>query len=497
MHNKYLRNISVALLALAVSKVAGGFSTFIIAKTLDPANYGIWLTMALFVSYSSILTLGTLETLRKQIPFHTGKGDVNAVRQLEHVVYTAIIIAAAVVLSIGSILPLFMTKFHSSAIMPAIVVMAIAASLGFPSGFYYFRFVGHQDFKTMGLLEIIRSLLNIVFVVGFSYIWGLTGAAVGFCLTEMLICLLSRKLSIQNHGRVKFIFDFRAIMNSIVIGFPITIYMWVSMLQGSIDRLVSISLLGEVSTGYYGIGIAIVSVMFLLPSSISRVLYPSINQKLGEASREGDLYRIVIFPARSLSLIMAGVVGAAVILMPVVYQIVPKYIPGLAAGQILMALSVMRLSTVNGVNFLIATNRQKKLYLLVLGSLGVGLAAAYGAVRIGWGIEGLAASTFFSGSFFTLFVWRLVFSSMGFTSSKQVKEIVKLQIPFLLLLILLGSGFLVVPYFLSQTTLFSIVYALIYITMYGSIIYALPVTRKWATEIMLMLHRSFAPKALT
>jgi O-antigen/teichoic acid export membrane protein len=471
--------------------VAGGFSTFFIAAALQPANFGIWLTMTLFVSYSSILSLGTVETLLKQFPFYKGKGDLKAASRLEDVVFTAIVITATVILVVGFILPIFLTRLQTNSIMPAIRMMVVAAGLSFPSAFFYYRFVAHQNFKTMGLLESMRALLNIFLVVGFSYSWGLTGAAVGFCLTEMIVCGVSSILSSRSYGRVKLLFDFRAIWNSILIGLPITIFWWISMLQGSVDRLVSISLLGKVPTGYYGIGISIVSVILLLPQSISRVLYPRINEKLGETSREEDLFRIVVFPTRVLGLAIAGVIGVTVIFMPFVYHLIPKYLPGLAATQILLVLSFFRFSTANGVNFLIATNRQNWLCLLVLASTCIAVIASYGAVRLGFGIEGLAVSTCFSGLFLTLFVWRSVFAGMGFAFSKQLEEIMKLHVPFMLLLILLGFGILVSPQFLLQTTMFGIVYAVIFTLIYSCILFALPLTRQWINEIFIMFRRAF------
>lgn len=490
MNNRYLIGISFSLIAAILSKIVGGLSSFFIAKALEPANFGIWLTMTLFVSYSSILSLGTVETLLKQIPFYKGKGELQKASQLEDVIFTAVVMAATVLLVVGFISPIFIEQLQTNSIMPAIMVMVLATSLSFPSAFFYYRFVAHQNFKIMGIIETIRAFLNIFLVVGFSYIWGLIGAACGFCLSEMMVCLVSIMVSRRSHGRVKLDFDFRAMWNSVLIGFPITIFWWIFMLQGSVDRLVSISLLGTVPTGYYGIGLSIVSVMFLLPQSISKVLYPRINEKLGETAHKEDLYHIVILPTRILSLFLSGVIGVAVIFMPFVYHMLPKYVPGLVAGQILLVASVVRLTTVNGVNFLIATNRQNQLVLLVLSSLCVGVIAAYGAVRIGWSIEGLAVSTFISGAFLTLFVWRSVFADMGFSLSRQFIEITKLQVPFFVLLIILGFGILVVPRFLVQPTIFSMVYALIFAIIYGSVILAVPLTRQWTTDVLILLRRA-------
>jgi O-antigen/teichoic acid export membrane protein len=492
---RYLRSISFSLVASVLSKVAGGFSSFIVAKSLEPANYGIWLTMTLFVSYSSILSLGTVETLLKQVPFYKGKGELQAARRLEEVIYTAVLMAAVAVLVVGFLAAILVERAQIESIFPAVLVMVVAASVSFPSAFYYYRFVAHQDFKTVGIIETLRAFFNLFLVVGLSYVWGLAGAALGFCLTEMIVCLMSGVASWRNHGRMQLAFDFRSMWDSVLIGFPIMIFWWISMLQGSVDRLVSISLLGKVSTGYYGIGIAIVSVILLLPQSISRVFYPRINEKYGETSRADDLFRIVILPTRIMGLTLAGGIGVAVVIMPFVFHLLPKYLPGLAATQILLAISYFRFSVANGVNFLIATNRQSRLILLVLASLCVGVAAAYGAVKLGLGIEGLAASTCLSGLFLTLAVWQSVFVGMGFGSLRRWEEISKLYVPLMVMLVLLGAGLLVIPQFLKQASVFSIVYAMVYAATYAGVVLALPLTRHWTTEMLSIVFRARAPKA--
>ena len=165
------------------------------------------------------------------------------------------------------------------------------------------------------------------------------------------------------------------------------------MVQGSVDRIVAVSLLGRNLAGYYGLGISIVAVFALLPQSISRVLYPRINEKRGETCRDEDLFGIIVTPTRIVGSVLAAASGAAAVVMPSIYHMLPKYTPGLASGQILLLLCIFRLTTTNGVNFLVATNRQGRLCSFVIASLFVGIAASYASVKLRLGIEGLAAST--------------------------------------------------------------------------------------------------------
>jgi len=494
LQNRYLRNVSFSVSASIISRLAGGLSSFLIAKTLQPANFGVWLTMSLLVSYGALLSLGTIEALLKQLPFYKGQGDLSSVRRLENVVLGANVTMAAAAVAIGLVLSMFVRWPEVYSIIKPVRMMIVTAGLSLVSASFYYRFVARQDFKTAGILDAARALLSMLLVVGFAHLWGLNGAAAGFCLTEIAICTSSAILSSASHGRARIVIDFRSIAVLIGVGLPITIFWWVFMVQSSVDRLVSVSLLGKTPTGYYGLGISIVSMAALLPQSISRVLYPRINEKLGETGCEKDLFRMIVIPTRIIGLVLAATVGAAVIVMPVVYhRLLPRYLPGLASGQILVLLCIFRLSMTNGVNFLIATNKQVRLCFFVIVSLCVGTAAAYAAVRLGLGINGLAASTGVSGLILALLVWRSVFHGMGFTFRKQVEETVKLYVPFALVLLVLGIGLLVAPGFLVQSSALTIPYALGFALIFTCILFILPMTRRWAMEILSL----FRPKAVS
>ncbi len=59
-------------------------------------------------------------------------------------------------------------------------------------------------------------------------------------------------------GKIGLNFNPRLMGEMIRIGFPITIVMWIFILQSSADRVVSMSMLGAAKTGYYGLGNSII-----------------------------------------------------------------------------------------------------------------------------------------------------------------------------------------------------------------------------------------------
>jgi len=489
--NIYIRNIGLFLIASVVAKAAGALLSFLLARYLQPAGLGIWVTMTLFVSYGGITTLGTLEALLKLLPFHKGKGELSEARKIEEVAFSAILIASAFVLMIGCAAPMLFTSVEMGLLSAEIKIMSIAAALGLISQYFYFSFMAHQDFKIVAMLESGRSIACIMILGPFSYLWGLRGAALGFCITELIILAISAHISSRKNGSVHLSIDLRQLWVLISVGFPITIFWWVFMIQSSVDRLVSISFLGKEATGFYALGGSIVSVMSLLTASISKVLYPRISEKLGESASEKELFGLVIVPSRLLGLILPLAIGPMVIALPLIYRILPKYLPGLASAQILVLLAFFHLGISNGVNFMIVTNRQILLCLYVLASLCVGVSAAYFAVIFGFGIEGIALSTGISGLCLALLMWRAVFKGMGFTLYEQLAEVMKLYLPFISTLLILGLGGLVFPQLFTQSSiLMTLVFGTAFILIFSFSLFVLPVTRKMMTEMLGIIRGS-------
>ena len=135
--------------------------------------------MTLLVSYGSLVSLGTIEAFLKELPFYKGRGESDSVTRLESSVLGANVVAATAIVAIG-LLFLWLVHWHSlDSIINPIRIMVAAAGLSLVSSFFYYRFVAHQDFKTLSFLDVARALLTMLMVVGLAHTWGLYGAATG------------------------------------------------------------------------------------------------------------------------------------------------------------------------------------------------------------------------------------------------------------------------------------------------------------------------------
>src|SRR5437763_4454570 len=98
---RIFKNIAYFLLAMLLARSLGFVQTFFVAKALGPADFGVWVTLMLIVSYGPIGCLGAVETLLKEVPYYLGRNDPDHVRKIENGVMGAVMKAAIAVATLG------------------------------------------------------------------------------------------------------------------------------------------------------------------------------------------------------------------------------------------------------------------------------------------------------------------------------------------------------------------------------------------------------------
>ncbi len=440
MRGRTLKNIAYYVASTVLSKPLGFFLSFLLAKSLAPANFGVWVTMMLVIAYGPIVCLGTGETLLKMVPYYRGRKDAHGVRQTEESVLGTIIIAALVLVVAGIAWPLAMPAALLGIEPSLIPILFTSIAVSYFSGYFYNRFAAYENFKVAAVLDFARSALALVFVGGMAWIWGLRGAAIGYLLHETGVCAASALLNLKHHGKVGVSFKQGLIANAVRIGFPITLLWWVLTLQNGVDRVVLGAMLDPADLGHYGLGISIVAMLAVVPTVVGRVLYPNVNKHFGEAGDLEAMKRLVLSPTLAMGTLIANVQVLLLVTLPLLYNdLLPKYQPGLAAGQVMALGSFFICLLRNGANFLIAANHERVFlkYILVTLLFNIGVDVTF--VKAGWGITGVALGTSLAGFLLNTLVWRRVLVGLEFSRRQLWNKIFEMYLP-ILVLALAASG---------------------------------------------------------
>ena len=488
--NKTAANLLYFSVAVVLVKIIGALTTFVLARILSPAEYGTWVTLLIIGSYSSIACLGTIEALVKLYPFYAGSGQAEKTKRLESNVLGSIALAAGAFLLIGGTFPFFVHHGEVRALVKIIRCMVFAAGMGMFSAFFYHRFTAHQNFRYVSILDSLRALSLFILTIPFSWWLGLWGTALAFAANELIVLAFSYFVNAKKLGKVSVGFDLRSIGGLVAVGFPITIIWWVYMFQTSVDRLLSISMLGKVATGYYGLGTAIVSSIVLMPMVLGRVLYPKVNEEIGKKTDFAGLSRYVIMPAQGLGLALPILIGTMIIIIPDIYHaFFVKYSRGIASAQILL-LGVYFVCLIRtGVNYLVAIDKQNKVLGFVAISLAANVCTSVLLVKFGLNIEGISIGTSVSGIVLATLLWKSVFRHLQYPLGKQYRELFALYLPFFISAVLCG-GLLIFCRQTSQSPhpIGHVFAAVIFLILYVTAIFTIPPLNSWSKTLFVRMR---------
>jgi len=466
-------------------KIVGALTTFLVARILSPGDYGIWVTLLVIGSFSSILCLGTVEALIKLYPFLAGRGNLEEAKAVESGVLGSIILASALLCVAGAVFPIFAVNPGIAAITRLVQIVAAATAFSIFSAFFYHRFMAHQDFRHVSIIDSLRSVTFFLLIVPLSWKWGLTGAAWAIFFNEIVVLSYSLYVNIKILGAVRPTFSPLILRRLISVGFPITVIWWTYMLQTTVDRLLSMWMLGKEATGFYGLGASIVAALVLIPMVVGRVLYPKVNEEIGKNADRSTLEAYVVAPAQALALVLPPLIGVLIILVPDLYGIVfVKYLPGARSAQILLAGAYFACLIRSGVNYLVAIDKQNGVLAIVGASLAVNVALSFLLVKAGLGINGIAMGMTISCMALTSLLWKSVFVQLGLSGRSQALRLFHLYLPFLICLVVAGSLAAARYWTKSISSLpLDLAGAAIFVVAYGTAIFFVPPLDTWSRDI--------------
>lgn len=473
-----IKNISYFLAALVFARAVGFLQSFILARALGPESYGVWVTLLLIVTYSPIISLGSVETLVKKVPYFLGRKEMEHLREVESSVMGSLILSASVLvlLAVAALVALPLTPIKFSRYLAALWLVTIAIS--YFSAYFYQRFIAYENFKVNGGLDALRSVLAVVFVGGLGWIWGLKGAVFGFFLSECSICGVASFLSVRSYGLPGVTFRKDLMVTAVRIGFPITLLLWVLGLSVSVDRVVLGSMLGAKSVGYYGLGFSLAAVLGLLPVVVGRVLYPKVNKQFGENPDPESMKRLVLAPTLALGTLSVNMQAALVVAAPVLYCVLlPKYQLGLLAGQILIIGSFFGTLLQTGRNYLVATNQEKVFLKYIGATLVFNVVFDVSLVRAGFGTEGVAVGTSLAGFLLTCLIWRRAFIGLGITGRALWMSMAGLFLPIVVLTVAFFLLEVLCPAILQQASFSLIPVGLLLLVAMNGVLLCFPVYR--------------------
>jgi O-antigen/teichoic acid export membrane protein len=289
---------------------------------------GLWNFALLVMTYLSGLQLGVFNGLNRQLPYYSGKGDVERCSRIAEVAYAwaGLLSLVSVVCVVAAAIYFLQRGDFDSVRTTAAIGTVLIASWSFQ--YLTVSYSAHSQFGRLSRKSMLVALVGLpltYLVKALGYTGLLVRAAVLALLGSMAL-YMGRPLAVRPR------WDRTIFVELVRVGFPIWLLGQLSALFMTLDRLV----LAESPRllGYYSVAAQFATMVSMVPLAFNAVLYPQMARQYGETHVAMDLWRTALQACGWASLAGLGVgVGAWLTIPAFVTFVLPAYVPGIEAAQ--------------------------------------------------------------------------------------------------------------------------------------------------------------------
>lgn len=391
---RFIRQSFGIALALYVVRVTLIVRTFVAARLLGPVPVGAWNAIQLVIDNGALLLMGSQQGLDRLVPPRLVAGDAEGERRIARAALFNIValtlVYAACCLVWVSVGRSRLRDIWGYAGMGMALLCVAATNL---SNYQTSIQRSHGDFTTVGNWVLIQGAvgggLGLV-LLPFAGLWGLLGGWLAGSLAAAVYTTARSRRSAP-------LLPAPAAdgLTVVQVGFPLFVFMTASLVMRQLDRLIVLRFLGVEMLGYYGLAVMVLSLLLYFPDSVAYVLYPRLQREFAAAGEDETAIReTVVKVLRATSLLVPAISAVAFLVAgPAVRFLLPKFLPGVTSIRVLcfgaVGLAYGSLASI----VLMTVGRQTLLMPAAILSMVAGAGLDLLAVRLGYGINGVAWAT--------------------------------------------------------------------------------------------------------
>ncbi|WP_227762466.1 oligosaccharide flippase family protein [Zhaonella formicivorans] len=432
--NKLLSDLVSIGFVTVFAQMLSFVSDIWVRKLLGPEQYGIWLTLSLAFIYGQLSHLGVLNAINREIPFFIGKNDLENVKRLKSIAFGSLFgfpLLLSLLLGIGSTLFSFIYKWNNLMVY-SIVATSIILFIQTICNYGEVIYKSEEDFSGLSKLLLIKIVIKAVLTILFVKFMGFPGLFWGLAISLLVELYLARK----KFKHLRITFNFKKTYELSKIGFPILLVGTAWTLITSLDRVIISFLLSPLQLGYYSIALITYSTLMMITQVVNQVIYPKFPYLYGKTNNKQKLKELVEKLNMLFAPVISIVVGLIYIFLPLLVKIIlPEYLPGIIAAQILV-LGVYPITLVGMAGHLFNTLSKQGIILKALGLTAIlNIILSILMIKLNYGIEGVAVGTSIA---YLLYMLVINYKALIILNTSRVKSFIfswSLLFPLLLVMI--------------------------------------------------------------
>lgn len=306
------------------------------AAMLGPAVWGHWYLLNLVLRYGSMLHLGAVNGMNREVPAARGRGEPEEAEVLRSSALGFLLVSYTVAaLLLWLLLALSGHTSTVPGLLPTLVLLGAQQLYTFATT----SLKAQTAFGRLARLQLASALIHPPVVLFCTWQWGLNGFILGQAATYAALALLA---TVGDRSMYRLRFDGVRSRRLIGIGLPIMLVGVMDALFATVDRWVITTFLDAEAMGHYSLALLTTSAIVMLPQVISQQTYPRIAYAWSARHDTAEVRRLAA-RQRLLSLgVVSLIVFPTALLAPwAVRQFLPAYAPGVPALLVTLAVPLI------------------------------------------------------------------------------------------------------------------------------------------------------------
>ncbi|MFA5008037.1 MAG: polysaccharide biosynthesis C-terminal domain-containing protein [Candidatus Omnitrophota bacterium] len=383
---------------------------------LGPYLMGVWSLFRVVIDYALYTDLGVGAAAAYKIPFFKGKGDKEKETEVTNCTFSFMFIAsifsAATILIATGIL----RNNYPPEVIAGLIVISFYMILERLYSFYVVALRAHSNFSVINRSVVFDSIVNLILILLLVRNFKMNGLYVTVILMAVLNTLFVHRLA---RYQISFILKLKSVVGLIKFGFPLLLLGFLGTILRSIDRIMIAKMMGITFVGYYSIALMSKNYLEGVSNNFGIVTIPKIVEAYGKEEKVEHIKKFVTVSAEIISYLFPCLLGFVFFTIPVfVKMVMPNFIPGIVAAQILLLDIFFRSCSPQANQFLITLGKQTRMLPISIIAILINIFFNYIFIKKGFGIEGVAFGTVFASCFSFLAV--LIYAMKHFAGPREI-----------------------------------------------------------------------------
>lgn len=327
-----IRDARNATLSVLVATALIALRSLLVLEIVGPTTIGVWKSVMVLLFLSGFARLGLPHAIAVRVPLLRGQGREAEADRIAGVAGSVLAVngLALGLVALGASFLVTDSRFQTA--------LRLAATVVWLSQFQEFlrELAGARHlFRTRSVEVLLDAAVNFTATIVLAYWFGLVGLGLAAILTALIpLVYLWRRLHFRFARRV----EPSAVGELVRIGLPYSFLESSFHLTKYLGLPVAALVLGPTAAGYYALCTLVLEFSTnVIQIGISRVVGPHLLEEFGRQGCHTKVARYYEVPARLFSYTLPPLLYLGSLVLPgAVAAVLPHYVPGVAAAQVVL-----------------------------------------------------------------------------------------------------------------------------------------------------------------